>query len=104
MSYKITKQLERRAVRKYVDAVLKAGFEVEVFDGEEFLPRSTNKAEIVENMFAVDGCELNLYRPNEQRWMKFIFGNEPWEVLNDYSVALEEILEPVNAAVEKWAN
>lgn len=104
MRHEIQKKLERRAVRKYVQAVLAAGFKIEVFDGEEFFPKTDKITEILENMFAVDECELVLHNSvhasyTGKAWMRFIFGNAPWEVLNDYSVSLEPIVGPVNEYV-----
>jgi hypothetical protein len=34
-------------------------------------------------------------------WVRFVYGNDGWDVINDYSMALETIIEPITEEAER---
>jgi hypothetical protein len=93
---------ERQYVARYVRAALEAGYSLSVFDGEEVtLRRSTDSAAILDAMFTTDGDVLHVYEGSKRLgWLFFVYGNDPEEVLNDYTTNLE----PVVRAAEDGAS
>ena len=90
----------------FVTKALADGYLVSVFDGEEdALDKSQDKTVILNEMFSTDQDELTLYFPNGDRFgaVQFIYGNDGYDVISDYSAARERYkafdawMAPVNA-------
>jgi hypothetical protein len=92
-------RMERRIVRKIAQAMLAAGYSVTVNDGEELaLVRSRKLSEIMEACFSVDEEHLIAYRADGSRvgFVFLVYGNSGFDVVNDYSMALEDLMKPIN--------
>lgn len=94
--------IEKRIVRITILNILAAGFSISVNDGEEeTLTNSTDPDAIFAAMFTTDEDSLlvghNPSRPEFGHFamVRFIYGNDGWDVINDYSTSLEKILKPV---------
>ena len=91
-------EIEQRIVRKYVKALLDAGYSVAGMniDGEH--------AEYPGDLFAGDEAFVSVVKEGEKpSFLYFVYGNEPGEVLNDYGVSLEAVIAPINQYAEQWA-
>lgn len=89
--------IEARLVRKVVRALKAAGSPVvSVWDGEEDCPVKSEK-DVLSLVFNLDQAWLKV---ESGAWVFLVLGNE-WDVICDYSVSLEEPLEPVFAYIEK---
>ena len=90
--------VEARVVRRIVSDLLKAGYALSVSDGEYgwLIRRSTNKAAILHQMMEMDEDNLTVFTTDGVRvgGVYFVYGNDGWDVVNDYSVALEHDLAP----------
>jgi hypothetical protein len=89
---------ERLMARAVIMSLLKPGYAISVYDGEEVVLRnSTNTDQILRKMFST--CEDYLFvHPTPETegrigWVRFIYGNDPAEVVNDYTTNLESVLE-----------
>lgn len=85
-------QVEQTIARAVVDALLKAGFSLGVKDGEKIvLHHSKNEAKLLDALFNTDEDYLFVYvksgRPDY--WVRFVYGNDGWDVINDYTAHLE---------------
>jgi hypothetical protein len=91
---KLRLNAERQFVARYVRAAIQLGYSLSVFDGEEVtLRRSTDAAAILDAMFTVDHETLHVYAGSKRLgWLFFVHGNEPEEVLNDYTASLEHVV------------
>lgn len=88
--------IEAKIVRKVVRALKAAGTPViSVWDGEDSTPVKTEK-EILRLVFNLDSAHL--YTANG--WV-FLVNGEEWDMLNDYTVNLEDALKPVNDWINK---
>ncbi len=99
--------IERRIVKKTIDDLLAAGFELAVHDGEEWHERTTDRAKLIDAIMNTDEDRLFVYRadgPKGRRdwfgWVFFVYGNDGWDVMSDYTVNLEDTLKPVNALAD----
>ena len=96
--------IEKRIVHRVVKDALRAGYSVSVFDGEEFtLNHSTDSKTILAALMTTDEDTIRLHDKdgNYQGAVFFVYGNDGYDVIADYSVALEEFLTGANEYAEK---
>ncbi len=101
-------RVEERIARATVRALLAAGYEVSVFNGEEETKRSGEFAEVAGALFETDEDWLRVHEvvlpslggSRRVGWVRFVYGNDGWDVICDYTVNLEAVLAPVNAMAE----
>jgi hypothetical protein len=98
--------IERDIVLRTVAHLLAAGYYLNIAnggDGEELAAPSRNVSDIVLALMETDDEFLTVYQnAADQRrfgWVRFVYGNDGWDVISDYTVNLEEALAPVNAYV-----
>lgn len=93
---------DRAAIRQTIRALRAAGYApYQVNDGEEVTDvRGATENKIIEDLMATDQSWL-FVAPAEGRreWVLFVLGNDPEEVINDYTVGLTDIIDPL---FEKW--
>lgn len=97
--------LERAIVRRTIIALLGAGYEIMVHDGEEVVLSGSKDAKAIFGaMFGTDEDVLHVSTASPQPggarlvrsgWVRFVYGNDGWDVINDYTTNLEETLKPV---------
>ena len=73
--------------------------------GEIELHCSKDQSAILGEALACDEIYLFLHKDNngfvtDQPFVFLVFGNDGYDVINDYSASLEALLEPVNALVD----
>ena len=100
--------VETQIIRGTIDALLASGFTLGVNDGEETtLKRCREAATILAAMRTTDEDYLLVYKADGSGgefgdgWVRFVYGNEDHEVINDYTTNLEEFLAPINAEIDK---
>jgi hypothetical protein len=99
-------QLEKRIARRVVRDLLAAGYVITVNNGgdENEIPYSQDYSEIIKAMFATDEEHLITRIPYEfggtvrikESFVFFVYGNDGWDVVNDYGTSLEPVMEPIN--------
>jgi hypothetical protein len=105
---KMRQAVEKSISKKVVNALLTAGFAISVDNGGDDyeLAHSTNGVDIVKAMFLAD--EDRLYAEKDGKtfgWVYLIYGNDGWDVINDYTVNLEPYIgegTAVQKEIEKW--
>jgi hypothetical protein len=108
MSVKLRRELERRIVKQAVDDLLAAGFELFIdHDGDDDeMPVLNSDEATLDEIFACD--EEHMYVREKGvagnfGWIYFVYGNDGWDVISDYTVNLEEHLKKVNALADQYA-
>lgn len=92
---------DRAGIRQVIRALVAAGYTlVEVFDGEENVPTTTESAAI-DAIMAVDDATLFVRTPDGSRnpWVRFVLGNDPEEVVCDFVVSLSPVID---AVCDRW--
>jgi hypothetical protein len=95
-------KIERRITAQAVTDLLAAGFTVSVFDGEETtVKKSSNKKAIVAALMTTDEDMLRAFNADGKfvGMVYFVYGNDGWDVVNDYSISLEPFL---TTTVQLW--
>lgn len=95
MSVKMRQEVERKIAEATVNSLLQAGFAISVDNGgnEYELASSKDSAAILAAMFLCDEDRLYTHRDGESDpfgWVYFVYGNDGWDVINDYTVNLEQ--------------
>lgn len=102
--------LEEKIVEAIVDRLLEVGFELSVDDGgdEMAIERSRDKAAIMEALINTDEDRLHALVPRGGRmgnlrggWVLFVYGNDGYDVVCDYTTGLEHRLKPVFDMVDR---
>jgi hypothetical protein len=105
-----TQRNERAILRRVIIDALKAGYELSVDDGgdELAIERSTNAKAVLAALMNTDDDRLILERrivgvEREHGWVRFIYGNgnDGCDVICDYTVNLDAVLEGATALAEK---
>jgi hypothetical protein len=98
--------LEKEIVGKLVDGFLSQGYKLGVNDGEETTIQNSNDREsLLSALFTTDTDYLLIYQ-NDKRagWIFLVYGNDGYDVVNDYTVNLESIIEPIlKPFEEEWS-
>src|SRR4030095_6813035 len=105
MNIKLRQELERRIARRAILHLLAAGYSVTVYDGEErTVNASTKTIEVLKAMMTTDEDYLIAIdaEGKERGWIRFVYGNDGWDVINDYTVNLEPALTRTNALIERY--
>lgn len=92
---------DRDAVREILDALVAANWVVHRLvydDGEVCEEPLTTVDEVMQQVFSVDICYVHSHFV-DYGWMMFVLGNDPEEVLADYTVNLEPVVGPLQ---DKW--
>lgn len=110
MNIDTRQRIERQIARQTAKDLIAAGYRVAVFDGEEIaLTASTDVRAIMAAMFSTDEDYLIAMTPGEDGkmkragWVRFIYGNSGWDVINDYTTNLEAALAETNTLVNQLA-
>lgn len=95
-------QIEKRIVASAIADLLEADYEITVNDGEEdVLKRSTDPSKIASAMMSTDEDWLHVSKEGSRGWVRFIYGNDGPDVINDYTVNLESALRRTNELAEE---
>ena len=97
-------QLEVRIVKAVVREALKQGYSLSVDDGEEHHAYTTDQQTLYKQLMETDEDYLHLLKDaTHVGWIRFVYGNDGWDVICDYSAndATESVLIPANKIADK---
>ncbi len=101
--------LEQDIVTRTVEALLAAGYALNIDNGGDELELkrfTTDRAEVLGAMMETDEeCLVaQAFARDEQgrpvtagQWVRFVYGNDGYDVVNDYTTGLEAVMAPINA-------
>lgn len=87
---------DRQAMRLVIRGIMAKGVTLDfIYDGEEDVPVSTT-ATALDILCNLDDAFLHVVRPDGIRgWIRFVMGNEPFEVVCDHTINLSEYIDPI---------
>ena len=106
-------EMEKRIVRKVVRDLIGAGYKLNVNNGgdsSELPLPSAIAREVLKVMFATDDEWLLVYKDvaplGETRigWVRFIYGNDGYDVMADWTMNLESALAGAMTLADKYVN
>jgi hypothetical protein len=101
MKLETRQEIERKIYSRIVKDALAGGYEISVFDGDEYpLTGSTSYKAIMEAGFSTDQDELVFVKDDKRAgFVSLIYGNCGWDVISDYT-ATDEIEDILKGATE----
>jgi len=104
MTVQQRQEIERRIIQRIVRDALDGGFQITVDDGGEApsVRRSTDEAAVIAAVMLTDQDFLYVNKPGEplQGWVRLVYGNDGWDVVNDYTTNLEPLLAGATAEAD----
>jgi hypothetical protein len=97
--------VEQEIVTRTVDALLAAGYLLQTDIQEDPRPAAPTRDRdyILTEMIEVDDEFLGVWFGHPaggdlwpDAWVRFVYGNDGWDVVSDYTTNLESILAPIN--------
>lgn len=92
MSVVMRQEVERKIATAVIVQGLAAGYQIVVDNHEEQTPLLDNLDDVLKAMFQTDEEHLKFFREGERGWVFFVYGNDGWDVINDYTTNLEHIM------------
>ena len=92
--------MEYRIIHKTVGDLLMAGYTLWIDHGgdDKRIDILSNELEPMRELFACDDEYLYVEHNGEEfGWIRFVYGNDGWDVVSDYTTNLEGTMEAVNA-------
>ena len=89
-------KLENTIIRVFIREALQRGHTITVIaSGEYMIERSNQVNKIVDALRATD-CDILRVHVGERYIgsVLLVWGNDPWEVICDYSLSIEDMVEP----------
>ena len=105
---KVRHNIEKRIVKRTVRDLIKAGYELNVDDGDGKVLNipTTDETALLDALMNTDEDYLLVYKPGEPKhfsYVFFVYGNDGYDVISDYGVSLEEDLRGVNEFADSLA-
>lgn len=109
MSQKLIRELERRIAKQVIDDLLAAGFSLYIDhggEGEQYNVKDSAE-ETLDEVFACDDerlyvCKGKANEHNLFGWVWFVYGNDGWDVMSDWTVNLDPYLKNALAISEQY--
>lgn len=105
MSVKMRQEVERKIATAFVTSAIKDGYTINVDYGDGPSKILTSVKAVLAAMFQGDDDALTLFKHGKSvSWIHFVYGNDGWDVISDYSVNLEPIMSEANKISEHYAD
>ena len=106
MSRKLSKDelAENQIIEVAVENFVKSGHLVSVHNGEDLsCPPTDDVARILGSLRATDSDQLLLHRDGRQTssYLLLVYGNEPYEVMADWTLDVEDMVAPAARLAEE---
>ena len=119
MTTAIRQKIEREIVGSFVQSALAKGYRLSVslergYDLNEMLLGSRSRRAIMKAVFDGDDAHIFVQSPDgpltedgkvvSEGWVYVVLGNDGYDVINDYSVNLEPLMQGANKLADKYSN
>ena len=102
-SVKRRQAVEIEILTAVLDEALRQGLSISVYDGGEHFAATTDRPTLLDQLFNTDEDVIFVYQGTEQiGWVKFVYGNDGWDVVSDYTTNLESIMGPADVLSKKY--
>ncbi len=97
--------IEKQIIWRTILALLEDGYEIAVVNGEEVaLPLTRDPGIIFAAMRTTNEDYLMVRKHGivNAGWVRFIYGNDDTEVINDYTMNLEHVMAPILTMINTY--
>lgn len=104
MSVKMRQEVERKIAAAFVREAIKAGYTMTVDYGDGESEHHSKITAVLAAMFLGDDDRVYLYKNNQRvGWVWFVYGNDGWDVISDYTTNLENLMGPAQKISDHYA-
>lgn len=98
------RRIDREIATKLVDALLEDGYAItcDLLEDEPEFERSTDRDGILSYFWQVERAQLAVHKDKKRSWISLIFDECGWDLVADYSVDLEHIVDPICEPYLPW--
>ena len=98
------RRIDREIATKLVDGLLAGGYTItcDLLEDEPEFERSTDREGILDYLWQVETAQLAVHKGKKRGWLSLIFGENGWDLVADYSVDLERIVDPICEPYLPW--
>ena len=87
-------RIEKAVINALLITAIQQGYTVSVDNGEYIsTKRSTDRKVILADLMACDEESLILHKDNKRARVFLVYGNDGWDVIVDYSLSIEHLME-----------
>jgi len=107
MSVKMRQEVERKIATALVKSALDAGYEICVDYGDGKSEKLFDITSVLAAMFQGDDDRLYMYNSSNAKligWVWFVYGNDGYDVISDYTVTLEPIMGAANKISDHYSD
>lgn len=110
MNLKLRQHIEKLIFRATIKAALAKGYCVSIINNggdEPEIRRSNSLKDIMKAFCLTDDDRIYLHKDKDSKafaWIWFVYGNDGYDVISDYTTNLEEFLTPINELSDKLAD
>jgi hypothetical protein len=106
VSVKMRQEVERKIAEALINQALAAGYQISVDNGEDEESGVWDTSEeILASMFQTDEDRLYMWKDGDRfGWVYFVYGNDGWDVISDYTTNLDHIMSDANAISNFYAD
>ena len=100
-------KVERQIITRAITDALKAGFalNLDYGDGDVLPEPSTNRQTVLAGIMQGDDDRVYYYKDGKcVGWAWFVYGNDGWDALSDYTVNLESVLDGAIKIGDKYSD
>jgi hypothetical protein len=98
------RRIDQEIATRLVDAFLADGYTItcDLQDLEHEFERSTDRDGILDYMWQVEIVEMWVHKEEARGWLRLIFDESGWDLVQDYTVDLEHIIDPICEPYLPW--
>jgi hypothetical protein len=98
------RRIDKEIATKLIDALLADGYTItcDLMDDDPEFKRSNDRNGILGHMWQVEMVELRVHKGKSQGWLRLIFDESGWDLVQDYTVGLEHIVDPICEPYLPW--
>lgn len=107
MNIKTRVGIEKRILRSILLSLTREGFNLRIHDGGGWASELSNDVKyLTSNCMSTDEDIICVYRPNQppntrHGWVHLVYGNDGFDVINDYAVIIEDELKAAFAVAKR---
>jgi hypothetical protein len=98
------RRIDKEIATKLVDALLADGHVItcDLQDVQPEFERSTDRDGILDYMWQVEQVEMHVHKGKSRGWLRLIFDESGWDLVQDYTTNLEHIVDPICEPYLPW--
>lgn len=107
MGIKMRIEVERQIVTRAIKDALKAGYalNIDYGDGDVLSEASADREVILSKIMQGDDDRVYYYKDGKCiGWAWFVYGNDGWDALSDYTTNLESVLAGANKLADRYSD